>query len=122
VLSNTSLERLTWHFNSPDSARSENLPRLKISRIFHWSAHILGKGGSAMVSTSEIREQLDRYLFGDISLREFEDWFVPATWDAHKAKDPEVDNLADEIEMALSEYTDGQLSSDVLRSRLGSAT
>jgi hypothetical protein len=71
-----------------------------------------------MVSASEIREQLARFLFGDISLGGFEDWFVPATWDAHKAGDPAAESLADEVEMNISEYTSGGLSFDQLRASL----
>jgi len=74
-----------------------------------------------MVSASEIRERVAKALFGEASLEEFEDWFVPATWDAHKAGDPEAENLTDEIEMNLSEYTGGQLSLEQLRSRLAGA-
>jgi hypothetical protein len=71
-----------------------------------------------MVSASEIREQVAIMLFGEISLEQFEDWFVPATWDAHKAHDPESESLTDEIEMYLSEYTGGRLSPEQLRSGL----
>jgi hypothetical protein len=74
-----------------------------------------------MVSASEIRERVAKVLFGDTSLDEFEDWFVPATWDAHKAGDPEAESLTDEIEMNLSEYTSGQLAPEELRSRLAGA-
>jgi hypothetical protein len=74
-----------------------------------------------MVKASEIRENVGRLLFGDISLEQFEDWFVPATWDAHKAGDPEAESLADDIEMNLSEYTGGQLSEEQLRARLAGA-
>jgi len=74
-----------------------------------------------MVNASKIRERVAEMLFGDISLEQFEDWFVPATWDAHKSGDPEAESLADEIEINLSEYTSGQLSPEQLRSRLAGA-
>jgi hypothetical protein len=74
-----------------------------------------------MVSASEIRDQVAKLLFGEISLQEFEDWFVPATWDAHKAGDAEAENLTDEIDMSLSEYTSRQLSPEQLRSGLAGA-
>lgn len=63
-----------------------------------------------MVNAFEIRQRLAEYLQGIISLRQFEDWFVPATWDIHKSNDPESEALTDEIESNLSEYTGGQLS------------
>jgi hypothetical protein len=71
-----------------------------------------------MVSPTEIRQQLSRWIGGEISLREFEDWFVPATWDAHSAEDKEVEAIADEIELNLSEFSDGVLSEQELRAEL----
>jgi hypothetical protein len=32
-----------------------------------------------MVKASEVRDWVAKLLFGDVSLEEFEDWFVPAT-------------------------------------------
>jgi hypothetical protein len=71
-----------------------------------------------MVSPAEIRQQLSRWIGGEISLRQFEDWFVPATWDAHSAEDKEVEALADEIELNLSEFSDSVLSEQELREEL----
>src|SRR5260370_32223975 len=71
-----------------------------------------------MVSPAEIRQQLSRWIGGEISLGQFEDWFVPATWNAHSAEDKEVEALADEIELNLSEFSDGVLSEQELREEL----
>jgi hypothetical protein len=71
-----------------------------------------------MVIASEIRSRLADWLAGNRSLDEFEDWFVPATWDAHKAGDSEAEALTDEIEIRLSEFTDGVLSLEDLRREL----
>lgn len=72
-----------------------------------------------MVGVTEIRQHLADWLEGRISLEEFEDWFVPATWDIHRSKDAEAEELTDEIELNLSEYTSGHLSPCQLRESLG---
>lgn len=68
-----------------------------------------------MVDALQIRQHLAEYVLGMAQLQEFEDWFVPATWDIHKSNDPEAEALTDEIESNLSEYTGGQLSREDLR-------
>lgn len=54
----------------------------------------------------------------EIRQREFERWFVPETWDIHRANDPEAELLTDEIEMNLSEYSDGVLNREELYKEL----
>jgi hypothetical protein len=71
-----------------------------------------------MVIAPEIRSRLADWLAGRQSLDEFEDWFVAATWDVHKSGDSEAEALTDEIELRLSEYTDGVLSPEDLRREL----
>jgi hypothetical protein len=71
-----------------------------------------------MVSAIQIREQLRAWLEGRVPLHEFEDWFVSATWDAHKWTDREAELLADEIELNLSEYTDRVIGLQELKDRL----
>jgi len=68
---------------------------------------------------SEIRARLCDWLSGKRSLDDFEVWFVAATWDIHKSGDPEAEALTDEIELLLSEYSDGYLTSDDLKQELG---
>jgi hypothetical protein len=69
----------------------------------------------------QIRDQVSRWLSGQMSLRELEDWFVPATWDNHKANNTEAEELANAIELLLSEYTDGVLSKDEFRREITEA-
>lgn len=71
-----------------------------------------------MISATELKKRLGDWLDGKLSLREFEEWFVPATWDAHKSGDREAESLVDEIELNLSEYTDRVISHEELRTRL----
>lgn len=55
----------------------------------------------------DIRRWLARYLAGDISLKAFDDWFAPATWNISREHDPEARKLAYEITHRLAEFTDG---------------
>jgi hypothetical protein len=78
----------------------------------------VSKKERALVNASEIRFRLADWLAGDRSLDEFDDWFVPATWDIHNSGDSEAEVLTDEIELRLSEYTDGVLSPEDLKREL----
>jgi hypothetical protein len=68
---------------------------------------------------SEIRDYVARLLNGQMNLREFQEWFVPATWNIDQ--NPSNDSareLAYSIELLLAEYTNGHLSEQELRSDL----
>ena len=71
-----------------------------------------------MANAAQIREQLRNWLNGRISLRQFEDWFVPSTWDVHRENDTEAEALAEDIEMHLSEFSGGELNVDRLANLL----
>jgi hypothetical protein len=71
-----------------------------------------------MPDALQIRSRISDWLDGEISLSEFEDWFVPATWNIHKGNDPEAEELTDEIELSLSEYSGEYLSLDQLKDKL----
>jgi hypothetical protein len=71
-----------------------------------------------MSKAPEIRRRLADWLDGNTSLREFEDWFVPNTWDLHLSGDVEAEEITDEIELSLFEYSDGTRSSSELREAL----
>jgi hypothetical protein len=75
-----------------------------------------------MPNAPQIRSRLAEWIDGRISLSAFEDWFVPATWNIHKENDSEAENLADEIELSLSEYSGGYLSIAELRESLEELT
>ena len=65
--------------------------------------------------TREIYAKASEFVDGKVSLRQFEEWFVPATWSVHRANDQVAESLADEIDLSISEHTDGLLSIDELR-------
>jgi hypothetical protein len=56
---------------------------------------------------NDIRENLASYLLGKISLEDFEDWFVSASWNVDKSGNQIAINMVYEIELWLSEYSDG---------------
>lgn len=65
-----------------------------------------------------IREQLARYLAKEISLREFEDWFFPETWDVDQLGDLALMNLVYGIKLRLAEFSHGDWTENELRSLL----
>ena len=68
----------------------------------------------------QIREQLVKYLASEVSLREFQRWFVPATWDLKATDNASTYKLVSDIGLLLAEYTSGHLSEDELRNDLRS--
>ncbi len=66
----------------------------------------------------EIRQQLCRYLAGDIGLGEFQRWFVPSTWNVEKLADPDAETLVNEIHLRLAEFSNGHLVEAELREKL----
>jgi hypothetical protein len=55
----------------------------------------------------ELRDQLSRLLSGQASLEDFEDWFLPTTWDLSVDEDPDAYYLAGEVRLCLAEYDRG---------------
>jgi len=55
--------------------------------------------------------ELQRYLFGETTVSEFQDWLVPYTWTPPKA----VATLAHSIELHLAEFSKGHASEHELK-------
>ncbi len=66
-----------------------------------------------MVDLYELSAHVTDWVDGRVSLSEFEDWFLPATWDI-KGSEALV-SLVDEIELNLSEFSGGYRTRDELR-------
>lgn len=66
-------------------------------------------------SEFEIRQQLARYLKGEHTLNEFQDWFVPRSWNFHEKANPSLQKLVSSIELAIAEFTNGDWSRQELR-------
>lgn len=66
----------------------------------------------------QIRDWLARYLADEVSLEQFVEWFASSAWDAHRSAAPRVQDLVDEIELQLAEYSSGGISPAEFRRRL----
>ncbi|MDQ3548656.1 MAG: hypothetical protein M3439_07525 [Chloroflexota bacterium] len=66
----------------------------------------------------DIRVRLAGYLAGETSLKELEDWLVPATWDAHHSLEDGADQLSSRILLHIAEHDDGWLSEETLKDML----
>jgi hypothetical protein len=63
----------------------------------------------------EIEKHLRAYLSGNSSLRTFEDWFLPATWNLRVEKDPGAGALSAEVSLRLAEFDENHLDEQELR-------
>ena len=71
-----------------------------------------------MVSSSQIRNSLARYIFGEIAFLAFEDWIVRNTWNIHSSGSTAAEALTFDIEDALSEFSSGRFDECQLRQEL----
>jgi hypothetical protein len=89
----------------PDWAIGQYPPSLNILLIRHSETLIIGGTSLAMISSSQIRSQLARFLDKRIDLDTFEDWFVQNTWNVHQSGSVAAEQLTFAIEEVLSEYS-----------------
>jgi hypothetical protein len=69
-------------------------------------------------SELEIREQIALYLKGEHTLNEFQDWFVPRSWNFHENANLALQKLVASIELAIAEFTNGDWSRQELHDML----
>jgi hypothetical protein len=76
-------------------------------------------GGIAMtVSEHHIREAVARYVSGEITRTEFQEWFAPRAWELlSKANSPAAD-LASHIELLFAEFSNADWTEAQLRENL----
>ncbi len=67
---------------------------------------------------SAIRDQITALLIDEISLFEFQDWLVGATWDVEQHGDPDATDLTYSSKLALAELSRGDISPTAFRERL----
>jgi hypothetical protein len=63
--------------------------------------------------STEIRRKLRDLVDGRVSVREFQAWFVPATWELNE-DGTATEELAAEIELRLAEFSNGHRTEDEL--------
>jgi len=66
----------------------------------------------------EIRDRLAQYLDGEISLGQFEEWFVPVAWGVPRTANECTLALVGEIELRLAEFSSGHWTEPELRTKL----
>lgn len=66
----------------------------------------------------EIRDWLGQYLDEAISLRQFEEWFVPVAWGIPRTANQGILGLVGEIELRLAEFSNGHWTEPELRAKL----
>ena len=66
----------------------------------------------------ELKNKLIEYISGELSISEFEDWFIPSYWNVHRRNDEELSNLVYDIELELAEYSIGDWTEKELKEHL----
>lgn len=64
-----------------------------------------------------MREAVTSYVSGEVSLTQFQEWFVPRAWEV-LAENAAGADIAAEIELLLAEFTSGDLTERQLRDAL----
>ena len=62
-----------------------------------------------MIAENQIRGSVARYLRGEISLDQLEDWLVEQSWNMHRDSDESAQRLAGAIELRLAEHSSGHM-------------
>jgi hypothetical protein len=69
--------------------------------------------------SDELIAQVRRYLAGELSRDELQDWLVPLVWDPDSAGlEPQTDNLVNSIQLHLAELTGGHITEEEFRGYL----
>ena len=66
-------------------------------------------------SEIELRRELGRCLEGQCTLKDFEDWFVPRSWNFNQNSNPSLQKLVSQIELSLAEFSNGDWTEKELR-------
>jgi len=74
--------------------------------------------GKAMVSSSQIRAYISLLLDGNVSLDDFEDWFVQNTWNIHLGGSADAEELTFAVEESLAEFSSRHIDDQKLRGEL----
>ena len=70
-------------------------------------------------SEFELRQELSRYLKGQCTLKDFEDWFVPRSWNFNQDTNPSLQKLVSQIELSIAEFSNGDWTEKELRQEFG---
>jgi hypothetical protein len=67
---------------------------------------------------SDLTHELSRYTRGEITLQTFHSWFAPVLWKIEASGEPNAEELAYDIALRLSEYSQGQCTEPQLKTIL----
>ena len=70
-------------------------------------------------SEFELRQELARYLKGQCTLKDFEDWFVARSWNFSQNSNPSLQKLVSQIELSIAEFSNGDWTENELRQQFG---
>jgi hypothetical protein len=73
-----------------------------------------------MANAADFQEMVRRFLHDEISVQELEDWCASASWNIHKSS-PGLQQLAYQVQGALSEYSNSDIDYSQLRKELANA-
>lgn len=73
------------------------------------------------VPKHHIREAVARYVSGEITRQEFQEWFAPQAWELLAGDPSPAADLASAIELRLAEFTNEGWSEQELREQLADA-
>jgi hypothetical protein len=72
-----------------------------------------------MLNNQELVEKLSEVAIGKMKLGDFEEWFVPASWNANVWATAQVRDAVYSLELAIAEYSNGHVDSSYLRALSG---
>ena len=72
-----------------------------------------------MLNSQGLVQKLAEVAVGKMRLDEFEEWFVPASWNANVWATPQVRGAVYSLELAIAEYSNGHVDSSYLRALSG---
>lgn len=72
-----------------------------------------------MLKTEELVNRLAEFAVGRIAVRDFEDWFVRASWNAHAWAPPALREAVYSLELVLAEYSNRHVGNSYLRAFAG---
>lgn len=72
-----------------------------------------------MLSAQDLVFRLSEFAMGRLTVRDFEDWFVQASWNADLWASPELRDAVYSIDLVLAEYSNRHVSNSYVRAFAG---
>jgi hypothetical protein len=72
-----------------------------------------------MLDAQDFIRRLSDFAVGRLTIREFEEWFVAASWNVHDWAEPVLRDAVYMLEIAFAEHSNGHVSTSFLRASAG---